>query len=474
MSYRTQGKMIRTTRENKKPGGEDQKLAVQGKKNVKGEDVARPRRAAFGDITNASQKNAANGKKDAGKKTAIPRMAETKTKPAGARTKTMAATLAQTKKTTTTQPPAGGGRAKDRKHVAVETEVTSSQDSSSQDSAVSSSQESVASGDSNNSMCDIIMADLDISHDELNHSRMSLDKSIHESCDSNQDEMPEVPLDAEDIDHDDVGDITLVALYAHDIFKYYKEREEQFKVRQYLDKQPQFTQRMRSVLVDWLVEVQENFELNHETLYLAVKLTDTYMSVTPDVPRDNIQLLGSVALFLASKFDERLPPAIDDFLYVCDNAYHRDQFMAMERELFRSVGFDLGRPIAYRFLRRYARCARSHIKTLYLARYLLELSLMEYKLVFHSESKTAASCLYIARRMRGEGGWNPTLEFYTGYKMEELQSLILDLNPLFTSKKHADLSTIRDKYKHYLFHSVGDIPPITQEELFPAEEADQH
>lgn len=56
-------------------------------------------------------------------------------------------------------------------------------------------------------------------------------------------------------------------------------------------------------------------------------------------------------------------------------------------------------------------CARSHIKTLYLARYLLELSLMEYKLVFHSESKTAASCLYIARRMRGEGGWVSGLRF---------------------------------------------------------------
>ena len=50
-------------------------------------------------------------------------------------------------------------------------------------------------------------------------------------------------------------------------------------------------------------------------------------------------------------------------------------------------------------------CARSEIKTLYLARFLLELSLMEYKFVFHRESMLAASCLYVARRMRGEGGW---------------------------------------------------------------------
>ena len=76
-------------------------------------------------------------------------------------------------------------------------------------------------------------------------------------------------------------------------------------VKPYLNQQPQVTPRMRAVLVDWLVEVQENFELNHETLYLAVKLVDTYMAIVPNVPRDNIQLIGSVALFLASKFDVR-------------------------------------------------------------------------------------------------------------------------------------------------------------------------
>ena len=81
--------------------------------------------------------------------------------------------------------------------------------------------------------------------------------------------------------------------------------QEQFMVKPYLNQQPQVTPRMRAVLVDWLVEVQENFELNHETLYLAVKLVDTYMAIVPNVPRDNIQLIGSVALFLASKFDVR-------------------------------------------------------------------------------------------------------------------------------------------------------------------------
>ena len=62
---------------------------------------------------------------------------------------------------------------------------------------------------------------------------------------------------------------------------------------------------MRAILVDWLVEVQENFELNHETLYLAVKLVDHYLS-RKSLTRDQLQLLGATAMFIACKFDVSL------------------------------------------------------------------------------------------------------------------------------------------------------------------------
>lgn len=75
-------------------------------------------------------------------------------------------------------------------------------------------------------------------------------------------------------------------------------------VPMYMDNQPSLTLNMRSILVDWLVEVQENFELNHETLYLAVKLVDTYLS-KQIVIKEDLQLVGAVSLFLACKFDVR-------------------------------------------------------------------------------------------------------------------------------------------------------------------------
>lgn len=59
-----------------------------------------------------------------------------------------------------------------------------------------------------------------------------------------------------------------------------------------------------------MVEVQESFELNHETLYLAVKLVDLFLTrsskTQPEkdhLTKEELQLLGASALFIASKFD---------------------------------------------------------------------------------------------------------------------------------------------------------------------------
>ena len=51
--------------------------------------------------------------------------------------------------------------------------------------------------------------------------------------------------------------------------------------------------------------------------------------------------------------------------------------------------------------------------TLTLARYILEFSLMDYSMTSWSDSKMAASCLYLAMQMKSIGEWTPTLEFYT-------------------------------------------------------------
>ncbi|XP_077265945.1 G2/mitotic-specific cyclin-B3-like [Temnothorax americanus] len=170
-----------------------------------------------------------------------------------------------------------------------------------------------------------------------------------------------------------------------DIFEYLKERERLFPIGNYMDRQVCFSpwrgarEWMRALLVDWMVEVQESFELNHETLYLAVKLVDLYLTKMT-VGKETLQLLGAASLFIASKFDERIPLMVED-LYICNGAYTKRELIKMEISILKIVNFDLGIPLSYRFLWHYARCAKVSMPTSTLARYILEHSLMDYTMI---------------------------------------------------------------------------------------------
>ncbi|XP_072451189.1 G2/mitotic-specific cyclin-B3 isoform X2 [Chiloscyllium punctatum] len=217
---------------------------------------------------------------------------------------------------------------------------------------------------------------------------------------------PKLP-DYDEVDEENLKDPFLNAIYVNDIFNYMKEREKQFVLKGYMEKQPDLNIEMRGILVDWMVEVQENFELNHETLYLAVKLVDHYLALTVCM-RETLQLLGSTAILIAAKFD----------------------------------------------------CARANLETLTLARYICELTLQEYEFIWESASKLAASCLLLALKMKELGGWTPTLEHYTGYHVTDLHSLLRRLNLLLYSKPDEKLKAVRYKYAHKVFFEVAKIPPI--------------
>jgi len=266
------------------------------------------------------------------------------------------------------------------------------------------------------------------------------------------------------IDRENYSDVFNIGIYAQDIFDYYKRREKMFVIPGYLGKGSRITQVMRAILVDWMVEIQENFELNHETLYLAVKLCDMFLSRAPQ-DKEKIQLVGAAAFFIASKFDERCPPLIEDFTYICDNSFDRDEFIQMEMEILRKVDFDLGIPISYRFLRRYSKVAGCSIVTLTLARFILEMSLMEYGLVAHRDSLIAAAALYIAMAMNGDKDWSGEVVQTSGYTVQEFRPLVKSLHVMLTQPPNPQLTTVRVKYSHIIFHEVAKIPTLSLEAL---------
>ncbi|KAI4882505.1 hypothetical protein NFI96_018907 [Prochilodus magdalenae] len=292
--------------------------------------------------------------------------------------------------------------------------------------------------------------------------QQALESAVQQSLES---AVPKQKIpEAFDIDKEQAGDCLMSPEYAKDIFDYLKNREEEFVLTDYMHNQPDLNEEMRGILVDWMVEVQENFELNHETLYLAVKLTDHYLAVQV-VMKESLQLVGSTAMLIAAKFEERCPPCIDDFLYICDDAYKRQEFLVMERSVLQGLNFDINIPVPYRFLRRYAKVAHASMETLTLARYVCELSLLELELVPERPSRLASACLLLALITKGLGGWTESLQYHSGYSLNGLSPLVRRLYAMMASPSDEKLKAVENKYSHKVFFEVAKIPLVHIETL---------
>ena len=91
-----------------------------------------------------------------------------------------------------------------------------------------------------------------------------------------------------------------------------------------MHRQRDINENMRVILVDWLVEVSEEYKLQAQTLQLAVSYIDRFLSEM-SVQRGKLQLVGITCLFVAAKYEEIYPPALAEFVYITDNTYTNDQ-----------------------------------------------------------------------------------------------------------------------------------------------------
>jgi len=92
----------------------------------------------------------------------------------------------------------------------------------------------------------------------------------------------------------------------------------------YMRKQPDISSNMRSILMEWLVEVADEYKLQPQTLYLGSSYVDRFLSCM-SVTRSKLQLLGTAALYLAAKLEEIYPPELKDFVYITDDTYTKRQ-----------------------------------------------------------------------------------------------------------------------------------------------------
>merc|ERR1711962_1931596 len=208
-----------------------------------------------------------------------------------------------------------------------------------------------------------------------------------------------VQFNIEDIDSEDVDDPQLVVDYVNEIYEYMRmmEKSQAIKKDYLTGKIGAILPKMRSVLVEWLVEVHQQFSLLQETLYLSVAILDRFMQVAAEkIPRKHLQLVGVSAMFIAAKYEEMYAPEIGDFVYITDKAYTQSQIQEMEIKIMGVLKFDLGRPLPLHFLRRFSKVAQVDTTIHNLAKYLMELAIVEYGFAHILPSEVAAAALAIS------------------------------------------------------------------------------
>ncbi|URE46624.1 Cyclin, C-terminal domain [Musa troglodytarum] len=241
-------------------------------------------------------------------------------------------------------------------------------------------------------------------------------------------------------------DPQMCAHYASDIYQYLKSMEVEAKRRpspNYMETvQSDVTANMRAILVDWLVEVAEEYKLVSDTLYLTVSYIDRFLSFNA-INRHRLQLLGVSSMLIASKYEEISPPNAEDFCYITDNTYTKQEVVKMESDILNFLKFEMGNPTIKIFVRLFTHAGQEdgkypNLQLEYLGSFLAELSLLEYGCVKFLPSVVAAAS-------------NKKLEECTGYKVSDLKDCIRAILDLQLSRKAASLVAIRDKYKQHRF-----------------------
>ncbi|KAK2659447.1 hypothetical protein Ddye_005980 [Dipteronia dyeriana] len=268
----------------------------------------------------------------------------------------------------------------------------------------------------------------------------------------------------------------LCATYACDIYKHLRASESRkrpstdFMERIQKDVNPS----MRAILIDWLVEVAEEYRLVPDTLFLTVNYIDRYLSGNT-MNRQRLQLLGVACMMIASKYEEICAPQVEEFCYITDNTYFKEEVLEMESAVLNYLKFEMTAPTPKCFLRRFVRAAQGineipSIQLECLANYIAELSLVEYSMLCHAPSLIAASSIFLAKYMLlpSKRPWNSTLQHYTLYQPSDLIDCVKDLHRLFCSSNSSTLPAIREKYSQHKYKYVAKkyCPPSIPQEFF--------
>ncbi|KAK3935514.1 cyclin-like protein [Diplogelasinospora grovesii] len=241
-------------------------------------------------------------------------------------------------------------------------------------------------------------------------------------------------------------DTSLMAEYSDEIFNYMRKLETTLApYPHYMDLQTVISWSMRSALMDWLIQVHNRFGLLPETLFLTVNYIDRFLSVKV-VPLSKLELIGTTALFIAAKYEERNCLSVQTIVNLSNGSLTVKEILKAERFMLSMLDFKLSWPGPMSFLRRISKADYYEIETRTLAKYFLEVTIIDERFVSSPPSYIAAGAYCLARIMLRKGDWTAAHTRYAGYTLSQIQPLMSLIFDCYSDQiKHH--RAVYDKYQ---------------------------
>ncbi|KAM8871560.1 cyclin-A1-like [Synchiropus picturatus] len=299
--------------------------------------------------------------------------------------------------------------------------------------------------------CEVI---LDMSGEEVSPDIVFMETEDSPSVDEDQWSMlepsPDSSQNSSESDQDESvsqEDLFSASEYVEDIYWNLRASEERFRPKPgYMDHHPQTLKNIRPFTVDWLTRITTDLGLDTETLHLTINYLDRIFSKSRSVKLQDLTLIGTTALFIATKHQSRNPPEAQVFVPQ-DGSYTKKELLEMEWRLLKTLDFTLSAPTSYTFLHIFMSIYPVCETTQNLAVFLANLSLMDVDLlVRHDSSKVAAAALFMANYRVNRENWPKDLENFSGYSLEDLSECMETMYKLELLHSELPLQAIRTKF----------------------------
>ena len=233
----------------------------------------------------------------------------------------------------------------------------------------------------------------------------------------------------------------------------------------YMKNQSDINEKMRAMLVDWLIDVHFKFKLKSDTLFLTIWLVDKYLSLKR-VKRNKLQLIGVTCMLIACKYEEIYSPEVFDFVYITENSYEKKDIIDLEMEILTLLDFNVTVPTSNSFYEIISSILCFSVQEFFLGKYLLEMFLLDYRSLKYKPSEIADTICFIIvshRRNNDISYLNESANsFIYNYTNNEMMYKDCSRDICFLLE-NLDITQLKKNKKKYLTkacHRVGRVKKI--------------